>query len=209
VYVSALRASGYRNLEGTFPIGAPLAVLVGENNAGKSNLIDALRTVLEPEAGPRARNWLRDTDFRHDGTGNRLVDELELEVQINGLDLAEQGRLVTCRCGAAGSADMARIRLRATLGPDGRIRTQWIGGDSEAGEPDAHARQAVRFVYLHPLRDAATDLRPGRDNKLVSLLPVTPIEASSSLPRKRPMRHWTPLRRLRLPVAMWPDVSTP
>src|SRR4051794_18785240 len=52
VYISALRAAGYRNLEGTFELCEPLAVLVGENNSGKSNLIDALRTVLEPEAGP-------------------------------------------------------------------------------------------------------------------------------------------------------------
>jgi hypothetical protein len=45
--VSALRASGYRNLEGTFPVCAPLAILVGENN-----VIDGLRTVLEPESRP-------------------------------------------------------------------------------------------------------------------------------------------------------------
>ncbi|MDG5481989.1 ATP-dependent nuclease [Mycolicibacterium gadium] len=28
----------------------------------------------------------------------------------------------------------------------------------------------MRFVYLHPLRDAAADLRPGRDNKLIPLI---------------------------------------
>jgi putative ATP-dependent endonuclease of OLD family len=170
MYVSALRASGYRNLEGTFPICAPLAILVGENNAGKSNVIDALRTVLEPEAGPRSRHWLREGDFKHNGLGERVVDELELEVQLSSLDLAAQSRMVTCRAGSADAADTARIRLHATIGPDDRIRTQWIGGDSEAGEPEAHAREAVRFVYLHPLRDAANDLRPGRDNKLVSLI---------------------------------------
>lgn len=170
MYVSALYASGYRNLEGRFPIGSPLAVLVGENNAGKSNVVDALRTVLEPEAGPRARNWLRESDFRQDDSGQRVVDELELEVELSGLSLAEQSRMVTCRVGAVATPDMARIRLRATIGPDERIRTQWIGGDSEAGEPESHAREAVRFVYLPPLRDAANDLRPGRDNKLVSLI---------------------------------------
>lgn len=170
MYVSALRASGYRNLEGTFPICAPLAILVGENNAGKSNVIDALRTVLEPEAGPRSRHWLREGDFRHNGLGEREVDELELEVELISLDLAAQSRMVTCRVGPADAADTARIRLHGTVGPDDRIRTQWIGGDSEAGEPEAHAREAVRFVYLHPLRDAANDLRPGRDNKLVSLI---------------------------------------
>lgn len=170
MYVSALQAKGYRNLEGRFPICAPLAVLVGENNAGKSNIIDALRTVLEPESGPRARNWLRESDFRQDATGRRIANELELEVELRGLNPAAQSRMVTCRTGASATPDVARIRLRATIGADERIRTQWIGGDSEAGEPERHAREAVRFVYLHPLRDAANDLRPGRDNKLVSLI---------------------------------------
>jgi predicted ATP-binding protein involved in virulence len=58
-------------------------VIVGENNAGKSNVIDALRTVLEPEVGPRARYWLREEDFAHDGHGTRIADELELEVQLS------------------------------------------------------------------------------------------------------------------------------
>lgn len=35
-------------------------MIVGKNNAGKSNVIDALRTVLEPEVGPRAHCWLRE-----------------------------------------------------------------------------------------------------------------------------------------------------
>src|SRR3954454_6870589 len=115
MFVSALRAAGYRNLAGTFPLCAPLAVLVGENNAGKSNVIDALRTVLEPEAGPRSRNWLRESDFAHDGLGNRVANELELEVQLSDLDLAEQSRMVTCRAGAQAAGDTARIRLRATI----------------------------------------------------------------------------------------------
>jgi len=170
VYVSELRAKNFRNLEGSFPICSPLAVLVGENTTGKSNVIDALRTVLEPEAGPRARHWLRESDFRQTAEGKGDADELDLEVVLSGLDAAAQSRMVTCRTGSKDAPDTARIRLRAKLGADGRIQTRWIGGDGEAGEPEPHAREAVRFVYLHPLRDAASDLRPGRDNRLVPLL---------------------------------------
>lgn len=59
MYVAALIALGYRNLEGEYPLCRPLAVLVGENNTGKSNVVDGLRTVLEAEGGPRAACWLR------------------------------------------------------------------------------------------------------------------------------------------------------
>jgi putative ATP-dependent endonuclease of OLD family len=169
VYVSALRAAGYRNLNTTVDLCKPLAVIVGENNAGKSNVIDALRTVLEPEAGPRARCWLREEDFAHDGRGLRIADELELEVHLSDLSKAEQARMVTCLAPQAG-AGAAKIRVKATIHSSGRVQTQWFGGDSQQADVERHARDAVRFVYLHPLRDAASDLRPGRDNKLISLV---------------------------------------
>ncbi|HEY2141087.1 MAG TPA: AAA family ATPase [Solirubrobacteraceae bacterium] len=169
MYVSAIRATGYRNLDATIGLCHPLAVIVGENNAGKSNVIDALRTVLEPEAGPRARCWLREEDFAHDGYGTRTADELELEVHLSALSKAEQARMVTCLAPQEGEG-AAKIRLKASIHPSGRVQTQWFGGDSQQADVERHARDAVRFVYLHPLRDAARDLRPGRDNKLISLI---------------------------------------
>ncbi len=169
MYVSAVRATGYRNLNGTIGLCHPLAIIVGENNAGKSNVIDAIRTVLEPEAGPRARCWLREEDFAHDGRGTRLADELEIEVHLSDLTKAEQARMVTCLAPQAGEG-VAKLRLKATIHPTGRVQTQWFGGDSQQADVERHARDAVRFVYLPPLRDAVSDLRPGRDNKLISLI---------------------------------------
>jgi putative ATP-dependent endonuclease of OLD family len=167
--ITALTASGYRNLEGTYGLPAPLAVVVGENNAGKSNLIDALRTVLEPDNPARGRAWLRPEDFSHDGTGTPLTDELELGVRLEGLDGQEQSRMLTCLAPEEG-AGVAKLRMKARLGADHRVRVEWFGGNSEHADVERHAREAIRFVYLHPLRDAAADLRPGRDNKLVPLL---------------------------------------
>jgi putative ATP-dependent endonuclease of OLD family len=167
--ITELRASGYRNLNGSYGLPAPLAVIVGENNAGKSNLIDALRIVLEPDNPARGRCWLTQEDFAHDGTGKRIGDELELEVRLEGLDGAEQSRMLTCLAPEEGEG-VAKLRLKAKLGSDGRVRVEWFGGNSEHADIERHAREAIRFVYLHPLRDAAADLRPGRDNKLIPLL---------------------------------------
>jgi putative ATP-dependent endonuclease of OLD family len=169
MYVAALIASGYRNLDGEYPLCHPLAVLVGENNAGKSNVIDALRTVLEAEGGPRAKCWLRADDFAHDGRGEPVATELELEVRLAELSEVEQAQMVTCLSPSLG-AGFARIRLQAKLGANGRVLTQYIGGDASHSDAERHARDAVRFTYLHPLRDAAADLRPGRENRLVELL---------------------------------------
>jgi putative ATP-dependent endonuclease of OLD family len=170
MFISSLRASGYRNLDTTVGLCSPLAVIVGENNAGKSNVIDALRTVLEPEVGPRGRCWVHRDDFAHSGLGgDPLSRELELEVRLEGLDVEEQARMVTCLAPKEGEG-VAKIRFKAVLGADDRVRGQWFGGDSEQPEIDRYAREGIRFVYLHPLRDAAADLRPGRDNRLIGLL---------------------------------------
>lgn len=169
MFITALRTSGYRNLDGTVPLAHPLAILVGENNAGKSNVIDALRTVMEPDAGPHARHWLREDDFAHDGTGVRVANTMEMELFLGDLSDDEAARMVTCLTPQAGPGT-AKVRLRATLGRDGRVATQWFGGDSQHADVERFAREAVRFAYLHPLRDAAADLRPGRDNRLIALL---------------------------------------
>ncbi len=78
MYVAAISVRGFRNLKGRFPLSAPLAVVLGPNNAGKSNLIDACRALFSPEVSPRTRYWLQLDDFTHDGTGLRLDDELQL-----------------------------------------------------------------------------------------------------------------------------------
>jgi putative ATP-dependent endonuclease of OLD family len=169
MHLSALVAAGYRNLDGYYPLCHPLAVIVGENNSGKSNIIDALRTVLEPEQGPRHRYWLTPEDFRHDGTGTPTTDHLELEVQFGELTEPERARMVTCLAPSLGP-DRARLRLRAQRRSDGRVSVQYFGGDSDNADVERHAREAVRYTYLHPLRDAAADLRPGRENRLIALL---------------------------------------
>lgn len=169
MYLTSLVATGYRNLDGVYPLCHPLAILVGENNVGKSNVVDALRSVLEPEAGPRGRAWLTADDFAHDGSGSPTTDRLELEVRLAELSESERARMVTCLSPSLGSG-CARIRLRATLGADGRVLTQYVGGDSESADAERYARDAVRFTYLHPLRDAAADLRPGRENRLIGLI---------------------------------------
>ena len=161
--------TGFRSLDGHIPLCGPLAVLIGENNSGKSSVIDALRLLLTPEAGPRSRSWISKDDFRHGPDGKREVDELELELRLVDLSDDEQSRMVTCLSPSLGPAT-ARLRMRATISATGRIDTEWFGGDSRNPEVEKWAREAVTFTYLPALRDAAADLRPGRDNKLVGLL---------------------------------------
>lgn len=177
-----ITATGFRNLDGWVPLAGPLAVLAGENNIGKSNVIDACRMLFQPEAGPRSRIWIADTDFAHDGRGTRVTDQFELEAHFDDLDEADAARMVTCLAPSLGP-NAARLRLRAQLRANGRVDTEWFGGDSEHPDVEAWAREAVTFTYLHPLRDAASDLRPGRDNRLLALIAALAPEGHDDRPK--------------------------
>jgi putative ATP-dependent endonuclease of OLD family len=167
--LSKVIANGFRNLDCDVSLPYPLALIVGENNAGKSNLIDAIRILLAPHAGPRFRRWITSDDFAHDGRGTAATDIFDLEAVFSGLSDDEQARMVTCLAPSLGEG-FARLRLTAHLRPTGKIDVAWYGGESLQPDVEAWARDAATHTYLHPLRDAAADLRPGRDNRLVDLL---------------------------------------
>jgi len=181
VRLQGIQATGFRNLNGWIPMAGQLAVLAGENNVGKSNVIDACRLLFDPEAGPKGRLWITESDFAHDGHGTRSVDQFELEAVLTDLDEQDSARLVTCLAPSLGP-QAARLRLRASLRTNGRVDSEWLGGDSNHPDVEAWAREAVTFTYLHPLRDAASDLRPGRNNRLLALIGALAPEGHADRP---------------------------
>lgn len=177
LHLVELHASGYRNLPSSIAIAAPVALIVGENNAGKSNFIDALRSTLWPLHHAREQREVVLDDFTVDPeTGARVADELSIELIFDGLSSRERGRMITC----LRSDGQASIGLRSSVGDDDRVRSTWFGGEAKIDEPDILARGAVRFTYLHPLRNAEADLRPGRSNRLVALLRALAPEADKT-----------------------------
>jgi putative ATP-dependent endonuclease of OLD family len=167
--LTQIKAGGFRNLDGTIDLPESLTLIAGENNTGKSNVIDALRVLTHPYAGARFGRWITSDDFAHDGRGHPLTDTFELEALYVGLTAEQQGRFATCLAPSVGP-DAARVRLVAQLVDGTRVNPIWCGGDSLHPGVEAWAREAVLHTYLPPLRDAEGDLKPGRANKLVNLL---------------------------------------
>src|SRR3954471_18030051 len=65
MYLNGLRLQRFRSCADLWvPFRDDLTVLVGENNGGKSNIIDAIRLLTMPLNGRRER-YAEDADLRH------------------------------------------------------------------------------------------------------------------------------------------------
>jgi putative ATP-dependent endonuclease of the OLD family len=166
--LSQVRLSGFRNLDRSVRFDTPLCLVVGENNAGKTNLIDALRLLLLPADPSTQRLYPQPVDFTHDGTGAGRGDQFEIEAVFTGLTQPQLGRMAQCLAPSV-APDAVKLTMVARLEEDGRVYRHWAGGDGGAGIED-YARGVTTYTYLRPLRDAAADLRPGRTHRLAPLL---------------------------------------
>lgn len=165
VRLDRIEFDGYRNLTETVHLAHPLAVLVGPNNAGKSNVIDALRMTLSPLNGWPLRP-VRD-DFAHSGTGEPVATEMTISAHFKDLSTEQAGRMLTA---LDGSHDQAALHMNAKLPDVGNPRARFLGGEAKSPDIEDWARTAVTYTYLPPLRDAEEDMRPGRRNRLLDLV---------------------------------------
>jgi putative ATP-dependent endonuclease of OLD family len=166
MHIDHIVLEDFRGLSCTVDFTAPLSVVVGANNSGKSGVIDALRTILSPADGARARRWITPDDFTVLPDGSRKRS-FSIEITFADLDEDDESMLLTCLSQQAGTA---RFRLDATLDDRGRVDAKLTGGDGGHTEVDRFAKEAVQWIYLPPLRDAVRDLRPGPTNRAAGLL---------------------------------------
>jgi putative ATP-dependent endonuclease of OLD family len=177
MHVERLDIEGFRNCCESVTFDPALTLLLGENNAGKTNIIDALRLALIAEAGTdRLRPQL--SDFARSADSGRLCEEFTITAVLAGLSVKEQGHLSLALAPKTEGYGKARIGLRASIGTDGEVAWHRFGGDFDSPDVEQRALNAVHHTYLPPLRDAGSDLQPGRTNRLAWLLhALTPVQA--------------------------------
>jgi len=153
VYLSQLDAEGFRSLaRASVSLGRDMTVLIGENNGGKSNVIDALRLLTDPVDGRRSLYPDRDDIFRGPGAGQAL---LRAAYTGSPEDLAPYQHALSPKL------DRVLYTLRYTPPGAGQLRGQldWVAGNgADPSDPQPGGRERLRHVYLPPLRDAARDL---------------------------------------------------
>jgi putative ATP-dependent endonuclease of OLD family len=166
MYLESLRISRFRSFkESTVSFMPYLTVLLGENNGGKSNVIDAIRLATSPLNGRRER-YADDQDVRHE------VGCCDFEIEAHYANLSEtlKGLLIAAVPDPTDNKATFGIRYKnsQTSPPRGAF-SSWAGkfgaGESERGSPDL-----IRHVYLPPLRDAQKALGSSDATRMMALL---------------------------------------
>lgn len=150
-----------------------LNVLVGENDAGKSSVVDALRYALSTTSNDYLR--IEDRDFHI--SKNVRADELTIEVEFGGLSKDQKAALLDWLTIERDREPYLVIHLQArrrgeateTRNLQPIVRTH-SGASGKGPEIGAAARELIRATYLKPLRDAVSELRPKKGSRLSQVL---------------------------------------
>lgn len=164
MYLEKLGLRNFRSFEETeIPLCKDLTILVGENNGGKSNAIDAIRLLTQPLGG-RRDIYCETTDIRF-GSATRAFD---LSATFTDLNPGQKGRMITAATDPAITGCVFGLKYDETTGRFPVRPRLWAG--SQRGNPEAGCHESVRHVYLPPLRDAKRALASGNPTRIYALL---------------------------------------
>ncbi|WP_282016546.1 ATP-dependent nuclease [Marinifilum flexuosum] len=142
-------------------------VLVGENDSGKTAIIDAIRYVLKTQSQEFIQ-W-EDKDFYKE-KGAQRSDELKIECTFSGFSAADAGHFLEW----IGFDEDGKYKLKIWLTAkrkDNHIYPKVSAGvDLDGTYMEGEARDLLRVIYLKPLRDALTDMTHGRKSRLAQIL---------------------------------------
>jgi putative ATP-dependent endonuclease of OLD family len=162
MFLKRVKLANFRSFDDThLELQKDLTVLVGENNGGKSNAIDAIRLLTLPLSG-RREIYCEPTDVRFQCGATQF----DLEAHFAELSSGQQGRLISAATDAG--LTNACFGLRYDGNRQGARPQLWAGRDGNAPEPNCH--DMVRHVYLPTLRDAKRALASGNPTRIMALL---------------------------------------
>ncbi len=150
----------------TVPFNEGLNVLIGENDSGKTAILDAIKLVLKTHA----YEWIKveDTDFYNDS------NKFRIEIILKGLKM-EEAKNFTEWLGWEGEGDGAKPILRLIYEVERKndriLPTDIKAGMDATGFPlNAEAREYLKSTYLKPLRDADNELVAKKNSRVSQIL---------------------------------------
>jgi len=153
------------------PFNSGVNVLIGENDSGKTTIIDAMRFLLKTHS----KEWLgiQEEDFAKDSDENKST-EIRIEGIFRGFTDKEASHFLEwisfdVKKDAAKDYVLS-VRLTASKRENKIIAEIRAGADPEGKRLDGEAKEFLRIAYLKPLRDAENELTYGKKSRLAQIL---------------------------------------
>ena len=167
MWLRELQIRNFRKIDAltvNFPCG--LTVLVGENNSGKTTIIDALRLMLFSSRDFDSLRLTED-DFRA-GTDHAPI---EISCRFTGLEDVDEVHFQECLVDIGdGKFEMQVNALIDFNETTHRCNVKMWGGETEGGSLPSNHYDRLATIYLQPLRDPERGLRPGQHSQVSRLI---------------------------------------
>lgn len=164
-------------LEVSFHTG--LNALIGENDSGKSAIIDAIKLVLLTQSNEHIRP--SEEDFFTDATG-KTTSEFRIECLLEDFSENEAKNFIEYLHfeKEAGKIKYSLRLFYRAWKEKNRIFSELKVGDMQDGTVlDGRARELLKTVYLKPLRDAEREMKSGRNSRISQILLSHPVFANA------------------------------
>ena len=178
MYISNIKLWNFRKFgsDGDFNLSQPnlnlaftsgINVIIGENDSGKTAIIDAIKLVLKTHSFDYLR--IEDKDFYKESTRFRI------EIRFDGLSDDEIAKNFTEWLGWEGAGENIIPYLKIMYDVK-RNSERIFPSDIKAGVDDegylltAEAREYLKATYLKPLRDAESELIAKKNSRLSQIL---------------------------------------
>lgn len=170
MYLSEIVIKNFRCFDAsgtTIKFKKGLNILVGENDSGKSAVIDAIRIVL----GTTDQGWYRveQSDFHKEDITSEIVIICKFE------DLTQNERAAFLEC-LTFDHDKYSLFIHYTYQYLSNYSTPRLASNISSGvngdgpSPSSVARELIKATYLRPLRDAYLNMQAGRGSRLSQVL---------------------------------------
>jgi len=145
-------------------------LLIGENDSGKTAIIDAIKHLLLTQSREYISLDVYDFHKTESAGEEYRTRKLKIEAVFKDFDSKEAANFLEW----IGFNDKGEYELKVWLtaeNKDNRIIVNFrAGADSEGSPMDGEARDLLRVTYLKPLRDAEAELTPGYKSRLAQIL---------------------------------------
>jgi len=175
MYLANLKIKGFRVFGPAFemPLNAGLNVFVGENDSGKTAIVDAIRLAL----GTTSQEFQRVQDVDFHFADGRQVSEFSIQCKFEDIDREAGGALLEHLTYENGIVCLF-VNFKATRNESMSTRRRISvsvrsGRDGDGPVLEANVRLLLQATYLRPLRDAERELDAGRNSRLSQILQFT------------------------------------